>query len=131
MSADACVCVHIHTWVFKFLSLMSLSATLPPSIPWDVAHEKTDGIVGQFPGRHFLPRCHLSGIASVLIRGSTDATLHLRTVTQPESSDADEEDDGNRRLEMPHLPPLLYFFFSSEERSRLQHIVERESKHRK
>lgn len=90
---------------------LSLAATLPQSILRDVAHEKTDGIVGRVPGRHFLPRCHFTGIASVLIRGSTDATLHLHTVTQPEITDADEDDSGNRRLGMPHLPPLLYCYF--------------------
>lgn len=56
--------------------------------------------------------CHLAGMISVLIRGPTDATaLHLRAVTQPESTDADEVDARNRRLGMPHPPPLLFCFF--------------------
>lgn len=36
-----------------------------------------------------------------------DATLHLPTVTQPESTDADEVDARNRRLGLPHLPLLI------------------------
>lgn len=51
-----------------------------------------------------------ASMASVLIRGSTDATSHLHTVTQPESTDGDEADARNRRLEKPRPPALLLLF---------------------
>lgn len=59
-------------------------------------------------------RCHLAGMASVLIRGSMDATLHLPAVAQPESTDADEVDARSRRLGMPHLPHLLLCFVQQD-----------------
>ncbi len=43
-----------------------------------------------------------------------DATLHLTSVTQPERTDADEADPGNRRLVISHLPSLFFFFVQQD-----------------
>lgn len=64
--------------------------------------------------------CHLTGTAKVLIRGSMDTTLHLPTVTQPGSTDADEVDVRNRRRGLLHLPPLLSCFNLQDRGEKLQ-----------
>lgn len=108
------VWLHVSVCVVS-IRWLSAAATLTLSTFRDVAHEKTDGTVGRVPECHFLPgpllRCHIAGMASVLIRGPTDATLHLHAVTQPESTDSDEVDAWNRRPGKPPLPLLLFVFF--------------------
>lgn len=113
------VCMHISICVFLFPSQVWASLPLSLSVypPWRGSWENRwhcgTGSSASLPTGPLL-RSHLAGIASVLIRGSTDATLHLPTVTQPGSADADEVNARNRRLGISHRPPLLFCFVQQD-----------------
>lgn len=75
--------------------ITSLPLTLHlPSVTWLVGKQMAlwDRFQSVASYRASAVLCHLTGMASVLIRGSMDATLHLPTVTQPGGTDADEVD---------------------------------------
>lgn len=85
-----------------FLHICAFLPFLPPSTLCDLPHEITDGLVGQAPEAL---SSHWHGLS--LNQGYDGCHFTPAPVTQPESSDVDEEDGRNRRQR-------LHFFFNDK-----------------